>query len=76
MSKRLKKKRKKEITCTRLMLEWFSDLRGYLLEADYENIDKRIIIRQAKRRLKLLPKHWYTATRLSYYVRGALTSDN
>lgn len=76
MSKRIKKKQNKEIACTRLMLEWFSDLRGYLLEADYENIDKRIIIRQAKRRLKLLPKHWYTVTRLTYYVRCALTSDN
>ncbi|ARV76965.1 hypothetical protein PHABIO_334 [Pseudomonas phage Phabio] len=54
---------------------WMADLRGYLLEADHENIDLRIIFRQFKRRLKRERIKIATVTRMHYYVKVALGRD-
>lgn len=54
-----------------LFLEWLNDFRCYLLEADFENIDKCIIRKQFKRRLKRLKLRGVTVTRLDYYYRVA-----
>jgi len=73
---RQQKKTEKETKQLRLFLDWMSDLRGYLLEADHENIDRRIIIKQFKRKLKRMPKGWYTVTRLAGYVRFATSRED
>lgn len=54
---------------------WMADLRGYLLEADHENIDLRIIYRQFKRRLKRERIKIATATRMAYYIKVAMGRD-
>lgn len=52
-------------------MEWLNDFHCYLVEADFENIDLRVIIQQFKRKLKRLPVKYGTVTRLGYYVSVA-----
>lgn len=74
-SQRQKKKDEQVTKCLRMFMEWLADFRGYLLEADHENIDLRIIKRQFKRKLKRLPKGWWSVTRMEGYAKTALSRD-
>lgn len=66
---RIIRKKEKHALAEKEFVYWLEDFRGYLLEADFENIDINIIIRQFKRRLKRLPRTWATVTRLHDYIK-------
>lgn len=56
------------------MMEWFNDLRAYLLEAMFENIDLRIIARQFKRKLSSrgVNNRYFKRTRMDEYVKVSI----
>lgn len=54
-----------------LFMEWINDLRCYLVEADHENIDRNIIIRQFKRKFKKAKFKYAVITRFAYYIKVA-----
>lgn len=70
------KKREKLNRGIELFMYWMLDLRGFLLEADHENIDLCIIRRQFKRKLKRMKPKYGTVTRLQYYCKVAVSQED
>lgn len=73
---RTTKKKEKLERGLELFLYWMADLRGFLLEADHENIDLGIIRRQFKRKLKRMKPKYGTVTRLQYYCKVAVSQED
>lgn len=71
LNKRQEKKRHTQAVRFTNYVMWMMDLRGYLLEADHENIDMRIILRQFKRRIKREPT-FAVVTNMTRYCRTAI----
>lgn len=76
VKRRITKKKEKLEHGLELFMYWMSDLRGFLLEADHENIDLRIIRRQFKRKLKRMKPKYGTVTRLQYYCKVAVSQED
>lgn len=72
MTSRRAKKRNKLFSDWNEFLKWLTDYRGYLLEADQENADLRIIDQQFKRRLVGRNNCAFKATRMHKYRKNAL----
>lgn len=64
---RLQKKNRTTVEEATAFCYWLQDLRGYLLEADFEGINQRIILNQFKRRLKRLKGDIGRVTNLMKY---------
>lgn len=73
---RITKKKEKLERGLELFMYWMSDFRGFLLEADHENIDLLIIRKQFKRKLKRMKPKYGTATRLQYYCKVAVSRED
>lgn len=73
---RITKKKEKLERGLELFMYWMSDFRGFLLEADHENIDLLIIRKQFKRKLKRMKPKYGTVTRLQYYCKVAVSRED
>lgn len=72
---RIKKKKHDLDRANEAFIYWLQDLRGYLLEADHENIDLRIIHGQFKRRLKRMKRRVGSVTRMTAYTTMVMSWD-